>query len=110
MRTFKTALCYSSTFASHALQLPRQLTNMNAAFASHSPASAHAAQPAFSSAHGSGGSPLSTATGSWPSSASTARSCASVRLKSWSARLAAMWRGFVERKDLDYWDQYADFY
>ena len=27
-----------------------------------------------------------------------------------ATRIQATWRGFVERKDLDYWDQYADFY
>lgn len=27
-----------------------------------------------------------------------------------ATRIQAVWRGFIERKDLDYWDQYADFY
>ena len=32
------------------------------------------------------------------------------RKKVAATRIQAVWRGFVERKDLDYWDQYADFY
>ena len=27
-----------------------------------------------------------------------------------ATRIQAVWRGYMERKDLDYWDQYTDFY